>query len=115
MHVEPSIPSDSILYRGYSGAFVAASLGNRGRAREGTAPFLTVGGSCAVASYTDTELYFISYSIQAVPGLAAEYGRLELRLSLPLKVDLQGDGASVSAGMAITIAAGGRRATREER
>ncbi len=101
-YVESSIPANSILYRSYYGAHLSATLDIRGDG--GTAPFFSFGGSCALARYRWTDLYFLAYAVQVAPGLSIERERLELRLSAPLRAEFRGDGRSLSAGLALTIA-----------
>ncbi len=112
-YVDASIPANSILYRSYYGVHFAAALDIQGSGM--TAPFLSFGGSCALARYRWTELYFLAYAVQTAPGLSIERERLELRLSVPFRAEFRGDGRSLSAGVALTIAKlprGRRRAPR---
>jgi hypothetical protein len=109
MLIEPSIPANAILYRGYYGGYVAAAIDLHGRDGGEARPFISLGTYCALARYVQTELYFLAYSFHLAPGLTIERGRFELRLSLPLRVEFRGDATSLSAGLALAVARPSRR------
>lgn len=104
MLVSPSIPADSILYRGYYGTFLATAMDIFLLEGAETTPFYSMGFSWTLARYSRTDLYFLAYSLYVAPGISTVRNRLDLRLALPLGVELRGDGRSLSAGLTLTIA-----------
>jgi hypothetical protein len=80
-----------------------------------TTPFFSIGLSSALARYTRTDLYFLAYSFYVAPGISTIRNRTDVRLSLPVGVELRGDGRSLFAGLTLTIARVGQREAEERR